>query len=38
METINSHGTLWLTILLAAAALHGLWLALLLFLKTESIA
>ncbi|MCO6492617.1 MAG: helix-turn-helix transcriptional regulator [Phaeodactylibacter sp.] len=36
METINSQGTLWLTILLAAAALHGLWLAVLLFLKTES--
>lgn len=36
MEDISSHGALWLSILLAAAALHGLWLAVLLFVKSEA--
>lgn len=36
MENISSHGVLWLTILLAAAALHGLWLAVILFVKSEA--
>lgn len=36
MENMSSHGVLWLTILLAAAALHGLWLAVILFMKSES--
>ncbi|MCB9297972.1 MAG: hypothetical protein H6559_33350 [Lewinellaceae bacterium] len=35
MNNINSGNTQWLTFLLAAAALHGLWLAGLLFAKNE---